>query len=432
MRHPLLASAVALLASATLALPAHAADGEYGNTLTGDWNGARTRLYEQGIDLRADYTGEWLHNTRGGHSHATAYADQIHVGATFDFARLWGWTGASLHADITNRNGSQLDAKAGLDTLLESHEIYGAGNVTRLVRFYLEQQLWGGLVDLKYGRMDLNGDFFPLSCDFENLSFCGSLPGYITQGWNSWPVSQTGGVIRLHPASAWYAKVGAFDVNPNNADPSQGLKLSVPGHSRGTLVVGEAGWDTALDSDSHALPGSWRVGAWRNSASYPDLLLDVNGQPQVLTGAAALERGSTHGAYAMVNQQVTRNTAGGGLTLFGNLVRADEHTDATDRMVSIGMLYDAPFASRPHDRIGFVVGRNHVSDALADRARIANANGLGPMPVNGNETVTELNYSAQVIPGLSLMPSVQYIHHPGGDADNGDATVFGLRVSATF
>ena len=65
--------------------------------------------------------------------------------------------------------------------MLESHEIYGAGKVTRLTRFYLEQQLWGGLVDLKYGRMDLNGDFYPLSCDFENLSFCGSLPGYITK-----------------------------------------------------------------------------------------------------------------------------------------------------------------------------------------------------------------------------------------------------------
>lgn len=432
MRHHLLATAIGLLATATLAAPVHAADTDYSNTLTDDWQGARTRLHDQGIDLHADYTGEWLHNSTGGTRHATAYADQIHVGATFDFARLWGWTGASLHADITNRNGTQLDQKAGLGTLLESHEIYGAGNVTRLVRFYLEQQLWDGLVDLKYGRMDLNGDFYPLACDFENLSFCGSLPGYITQGWNSWPVSQTGGLIRLHPASAWYAKIGAFDVNPNNADPSQGLKLSVPGNSRGTLMIGEVGWDTALDAGSTALPGSWRIGGWRNSASSPDLLLDVNGQPQVLSSAAAMQRDSTSGGYAMVNQQVTRNAAGGGLTLFGNVVQADAHTDSTDQMLSVGMLYRAPFASRAHDRIGFVVGRNHVSDRLADAARIANANGLGPQPLLGNEYVTELNYSAQIMPGISLMPSVQYIHHPGGNAQNGNATVLGVRVTATF
>lgn len=431
MRPHLLATAVGLLAAA-LATSARADDSYAAHTLSGDWGGARTRLHDRGIDLSADYVGEWLHNTSGGTRHASAYADQIHLGAAFDFDRLWGWRGASLHVDITNRNGHQLDQRAGLGTLLETHEIYGAGNVTRLTRFFLEQQLWDGLLDLKYGRMDINEDFYSLSCDFENLSFCGSLPGYITQGWYSWPVSQTGGVIRLHPASAWYVKVGAFDVNANNALPSQGLKLAVPGQSQGTLVIGEAGWDTALDAGSHALPGSWRIGAWRNSASYPDLLLDVHGQPQVLTGADALQRDHTSGTYALVTQQITRNAAGGGLSLFGNWVDADAHTDRTDQMISVGLFYAAPFASRPHDRIGLAFGRNRVSDRVARAARLANAAGLGPRPVPGSEYVTELNYQLQVAPGFALMPSVQYVRHPGGDTGAGSATVLGLRVAATF
>ena len=125
------AALAACLALGTTAC-AHAS-GE--NTLTGDWHGARTRLHEQGIDLSADYVGEWLRNTTGGTRDATAYADQIHLGAAFDFDKLWGWRGGSLHVDITNRNGHQLDARAGLGTLLETHEIYGAGNVTRLTRF---------------------------------------------------------------------------------------------------------------------------------------------------------------------------------------------------------------------------------------------------------------------------------------------------------
>ena len=422
------AALAACLALGTTAC-AHAS-GE--NTLTGDWHGARTRLHEQGIDLSADYVGEWLRNTTGGTRDATAYADQIHLGAAFDFDKLWGWRGGSLHVDITNRNGHQLDARAGLGTLLETHEIYGAGNVTRLTRFYLEQQFWQGRLDIKAGRMDLNADFYPLSCDFENLSFCGSLPGYITSGWYSWPVSQLGGVIRLNPASAWYVRVGAFDVNPRNADPSQGLKLGTPGRSTGTLVVGEAGWDTALDAGSHVLPGSWRIGAWRNSASAPDLLLDVNGAPHVLTGADTLQRGSTQGSYALVKQQLTRNAAGGGLTVFGNLVRADADTDRVDRMVSLGLLYQGPFAARPHDRIGLAWGQNRFSGGAVEAARLANANGIGPVAVPGSESVLELNYSAEVVPGLSLMPSIQRVRHPGGNPDVGSATVLGLRVAAAF
>ena len=132
-----------------------------------------------------------------------------------------------------------------------------------------------------------------------------------------------------------------------------------------------------------------------------------------------MQRDSTSGVYAMVNQQVTRNAAGGGLTLFGNLVQADAHRH-TDQMFIRDMLRAPPFSSRP------------VSDRLADAARIAHANGLGSPPVRGSEFVTELNYSAQIVPGLALMPSVQYIHHPGGNARNGNATVLGLRVTATF
>src|SRR5690242_10992729 len=122
MRPYLLATTAGLLVAA-LATSAHADNGYVTHTLSGDWGGARSRLHERGIDLGADYVGEWLHNTTGGVRHATAYADQIHLGASFDFARLWGWHGASLQVDITNRNGNQLDQRAGLGTLLETHEI---------------------------------------------------------------------------------------------------------------------------------------------------------------------------------------------------------------------------------------------------------------------------------------------------------------------
>nr|WP_275126879.1 carbohydrate porin [Xanthomonas arboricola] len=43
----------------------------------------------------------------------------------------------------------------------------------------------------------------------------------------------------------------------------------------------------------------------------------------------------------------------------------------------------------------------------------------------------ELNYNIAVSRGIEVMPSVQYIRHPGGlDGDN--ATIVGLQVSLNF
>lgn len=410
-----------------------AADQDYANTtLTGDWHGARQRLYDQGIDIGVDYLGEFAHNSSGGIRQTDAYADQIHIHAAFDFQKLWGWTGSSLHIDLNDRNGSQIDAKAHLGTLLESQEIYGGGNITRITRFYLQQSLWNDLVDLKFGRMDIGGDFFPFACDFQNLNFCGALPGWISKGVEAWPLAQTGGVIAINPSPAWTIKFGGFEVNPNNAATSQGLKLSPSGPSIGTLMLAELDWRTHLGGAQNGLPGIWRFGGWRNTARYQDVFLSVDGAQQLLGSDSAALQSSVSGSYFMGQQQLTRQAAGGGLSVFGNVVQADPHTDLVDQMISVGLLYDGPFAARPNDRLGFAIGRDRVSSRVANAEHLVTQAGLGPVPVQGYEYITELNYQFQLGHGLALMPNVQYIRHPGGTSASHDAAVWGLRAVAKF
>lgn len=411
-------------------------DPDYANTtLTGDWGGARQHLYDQGVDLGVDYLGEFAHNTSGGDRQTDAYADQIHVHAAFDFQKLFGWTGGSLHIDINDRNGTQIDQKAKLGTLLESQEIYGGGNVTRLTRFYLQQALWDDLVDLKFGRMDIGVDFFPFACSFQNLNFCGALPGWISKGVDAWPLAQTGGVIGINPSPAWSIKLGGFQVNPNNASTSQGLKLTTSGPNTGTLMLAEVDWRTnlAIGQNGQSLPGTWRIGGWRNTAQYQDVYLSVPNVQELLGTDTPLLQSSVSGSYFMGQQQITQNAAGGGLSLFANVVQADPHTDLVDQMLSVGLLYNAPFASRPDDHFGFALGRNRVSSEVVNAERLVNDNGLGPVPVQGGfEYITELDYQFQVWHGLALMPNVQHIVHPGGTSANHNATVLGLRLKATF
>ncbi len=429
MRNKSLVMFGVIIGLASASATAIAKDVDYSSNLTGNWGGARQQLHDRGIDLGADYVGEFAYNTSGGLRHTQAYADQFHISGVFDFDRLFGWRGGSLHVDVINRNGELLNDKAGLGTygVTQVNEIYGTGNITRLFNFYLEQSLWDDKALVKLGRMGVGVDFFPFSCDFQNLVFCGDLPSYITQGMMDWPLSQIGATVTINPSKEWYFKVGGYEVNPNNALTSNGLRLFPRGDRVGTLTMVEAGINTTLGSGDTQLPGHWRIGGWYNTADFPDLLLDVNGMPQVLTGAPAMMVHSITGYYAMAQQQVTSK-----LTLFGNFIQADSKTDPVSQIAQVGMLYNALFASRPNDTLGLAVGRQRGSDRVATSERIMNANGLGPVPVQGSEYLLVINYKARVYHGISLMPNLQYIHHPGGASANSNVTVLGLQLGITF
>jgi porin len=398
----LLVSAVA----AFCAIQARADDtGGFDDRITGDWRGLRSSLSDGGVNLSLGYVGEWVHNASGGERSTAAYADQIAFGADLDFATLFGWEGGSFHVIVTDRNGPQLDAKAGLATVLETHEIYGRGHYTRLTRFYLQQQLFGEVVTFKVGRGDV--DFFPFSCDFINISFCGALPGYHSNGWYTWPIGQYFANVTIKPRAGLYLKAGANDVNPRNLEGDQGLRLHTRDHpQRGTLSNFEAGWLSAFGGE---LSGSYRIGYWRNSTRYPDLSLTEAGAPVM--------RDSSAGYYALVQQQLTSDGMARGLGVFANFSHSDGDVNKVDRLLSLGLWYSGVVPARPQDRLGLAVGHSRVSKRLR---------GFGA------EKPVELNYSYAGPRGFVLMPSLQYVRNAGGRGDADDIWIFGLKLSASF
>ncbi len=357
---------------------------------------------------------------------SSAYADQIALGVDTDLQTLVGWPGASLHVLATNRNGPQLDARAGLGTLLETHEIYGRGHYTRLTRFYLQQSLWRGRVILKLGRSDV--DFFPLSCDFINISFCGALPGYHSNGWYTWPIGQYFANVALRPTSTAYLKVGANDVNPRNLEGSQGLHLRTPQDAHdGTLWNAEAGWLPRLGG---RLDGAYRVGAWRNSTDQADLLNDQQGRPRPISGGAPLMHGRSDGYYAMADQQIWSSDDGRAVTLFANFSRSDPSVDRVDRVISLGVWWRGPFVGRPADRLGLAIGQNRVGAPAREAERLGGSASAEQEPLPRHEVPVELNYQFAVLRGVQLMPSVQHVRHPGGRGDRAGVLIWGVKLSA--
>ena len=400
--------------------------------LLGDFGGARTRLYQRGIDLQLSYFAEPAYNVSGGTAHLLRSAGQITMGATLNLERLWHWPKATFQLTLTDRNGNNLTSEAQLDTLMQVQEVYGRGNILRLTEMSYQQVFFGDVLDIKLGRLGVGGSFYGWSCQFMNLSFCGQLPGNIVATWYNWPVSQWGARVRVALTEDVQLKAGIYQINPSYLENENGLALNPKG-TIGALIPVELDWSPKFGAER--LPGTYVLGGWQDTANQPDVFLAANYQPQVLSpGVPPLERSGEHGFYLNAQQQVTSvdDDVSRGLSLFVNYVHADPNTATILELFSAGLFFQGPLAARPRDVLGFAAGWTHVNPRVADGQQLQNAQGSGPaVPVQNAEYPFEVFYNCNLTRWLSVAPVLQYVHRPGG-TDATDVVVVGVNFGITF
>ena len=183
------------------------------------------------------------------------------------------------------------------------------------------------------------------------------------------------------------------------------------------------------------LDGSYKFGAWYNSSKAPDIVDNTNGQPLALDGGQPLMHNGQYGAYINFLQRLTSPLFAGskrGVSVFFNATFADRQTATLDNQIAAGVFYTGPFASRPADKIGLAIGRTHVNSRIAGIESQQNAAGLGPVGVQSSEYVGEIFYSVHPTKWLELRPNIQYVHQPGGIAQDTDDVIGGLRLSVNF
>ncbi len=424
-------AACCLFVCAFTALPVCAAESSY---LLGDWSGERTRLADKGIRLDLGDTSEAAHNFAGGSRHLTRYADQWKFGGILDLDKLWGWRGGTFQIVVTDRNGRNLTADAHLPVYQQVQEVYGRGQTWHLTVFALNQTFLDGKLEWNIGRLPVGSDFDSFSCDFQNLTFCGSPPGNIAGDyWINWPTSQWATWLKLDITAQTYVKVGAYQLNPNYIDDdwarSNGWKANFPGGTTGALIPLEFGWTPTVNG----LPGSYTFGGWFNNAGGSDIYYDIHKQPIALTGEAPLQDSSRYGGYLGLQQQVSGTPNENGVTVFANATMTDIKTSPTDRQFALGAEYKAPF-DRANDMIGLAFGATHGSNRLASYQRLYNQLNPGAaVPVqDGYEYAAELFYNWAPIPSINLRPNLQYMIHPGGTSQNNNVFVLGLKTVIAF
>ena len=433
-------AALSLGATSGYAADAFSADSQW---MTGDWGGERTRLIEQGIDIKMDYVGEVGANLHGGYNdHKTArYSDQFGLGAALDLQKLLGWDNTQAKIQITNRNGQSIsndrvgDPRAG--TLSSSQEVYGRGHMVRLTQLYIQHQLFDGKLDVKAGYFGEGEDFNTFACDFQNLAFCGSQVGnWATNIWYNWPVSQAALRVKYNLTPELYAQIGAYNQNPSQLEHGNGFKLSGSG-TKGTVLPVELVWSPKVDG----LPGEYRVGYYKSTAPADDLREDINGRDAATTGERYRVHNSKHGYWLVAQQQLTRHNgdASRGLNVAVNATFHDKATNIVDNYQSLMFVYKGPFDARPKDDVGIGFARIHVNDEVKKNAELANA-AIGvtdyndPLysPLRSTEYNYEINYGFHVTNWLTVRPNLQYITHPGGVDQVDNALVAGLKIQSVF
>ena len=427
--------ALGLGASSVYADEAFSADSKW---MTGDWGGERTKLIEQGIDIKADYVGEVGANLHGGYNDdkTARYSDQFGLGVALDLQKLWGWDNTQAKIQLTNRNGQNIsndrvgDPRAG--TLSSSQEVYGRGHMVRLTQLWIQHQFLDGKLDVKAGYFGEGEDFNTFPCEFQNLAFCGSQVGnWATNVWYNWPVSQAALRVKYNITPELYAQIGAYNQNPSQLEHGNGFKLSGSG-TKGTVLPVELVWSPKVND----LPGEYRVGYYKSTAPADDVKVNI-----INDGEDYRVRDSKHGYWFVVQQQLTSHNgdASRGLHIAANATFHDKQTNIVDNYQSLMFVYKGPFDARPKDDIGIGAARIHVNDDVKKSAELINAS-IGatdysdPLytPLRNTEYNYELNYGFHVTNWLTVRPNLQYITHPGGVDQVDNALVAGLKIQSTF
>jgi len=398
-----------------------------------DWDGLRSELREDGIDLRVGYTSETATNVRGGDKDLWRYADQWTFAATLDLHKLLEIDHAQFKIAVIDRNGRNLSADANLDDLQQVQEIYGDKETWYLTQFWYDQKYLDGMLDWKVGRLSEGEDFAAFSCEFMNFTFCGAAPGNgVGSYWYNWPVSQWGTRVKVSVPGFGYVQLGAFEVNPSYLMTRYSLDLGDPPGATGMLAPVEIGW---LPTIGRGLDGSYKLGAWYNSSRVPDVVDNTNGLPLAIAGGEPLMRHGEYGGYFNFLQRLTAPLTGAskqGVSVFLNGIYADRRTSTLDSQMAAGVLYTGPIASLREDELGFAIGRTHVNSRVADVEWLQNELGRGPVGVQSAEYVGELFYKIQATRWLDLRPNIQYVRQPGGISNKTSDVVIGLKLSVNL
>jgi porin len=387
-------------------------------------------LKNSGIYLNAGYVNDILANVKGGNTTGATATGDAFVGADFDMNTIAGIPNAAMHVIVDDRTGRNISGLAGTQFGLSGQN--GPSDTIRLSEFSWDQSLFNDHVRLLIGRLNPTAEFATsdLSCNFvSNITCAQPFAWYVNNSGVAYPVSSWGGRITLKPSLPTYLRVGVYQDDPTfNSVNNHGFDLGT-NTSTGVFIPFEIGYQT--DFSSMRYPFKYDIGGYYDTGSY---------SVPPAAGVSDLERRGRTAFYAQLQQTVWRPdpTTNRSLTLLGGvLVNTGGFADYP-LSVYAGAYLRGPFASRPNDAVGFEASYLTINKSVQGQV-IDTFDSLDlTAPNHANEWIFEANYKVAIAPGISLLPTAEYVVHPDEIGFNDPAPgvdhalVVGVQVAINF
>jgi porin len=407
----------------------------------GDPSGVRKRLSDRGITYTVIYTNDVLSNVSGGNKRGTIDQGEFEEQLTVDLNKLVGWKDLTLYSNffqIYNTGRMRRDYVGGINTIAAIE----ATPSIRLSELWLEQKFLDGAASFRFGQLTADNEFFGsdlsnmfLQTDWPTIAAV-NLPG----GGPAYPLSTPGVRLKYDSGKEVSFLLGVFNGDPAGpcaGDPDtcnrNGLnfRLSDP-----AFVIGEIQFHTNQGKEDSGLARTVKIGGWTRLGLFNDQRFANDGT--LLANPAGsgtpLQHRDDYGIYGVIEQQIYRLRGGGpdsGISIFGVASYSPSDRNLIDLQLDGGIIFAGLISQRPDDRFGASVVYSRFSDSVrAFDQDVIDFSGV-PGVVRDYEANLELSYMAQIVPGWTVQPDLQYVWHPNGQAGR-DAKVVGIRTTLKY
>ena len=420
-----------------------------GLPLLADPGGLRAALWERGFKYQMNYLGDLLGNQSGGLRRGTAYSSRLELVLDGDLEKAAGWSGATVHANAYLIGGSGL-SRSYVGNLMTVSNIE-ALPATRLYEAWVEQKLANGEMALRAGQLGADTEF--VTSSYASLLINGTFgwpvihASDLPAGGPSYPLATPGVRLGFYPTDRLSVLVGLYNGDPagsSNPDPQlanrHGLNFRVRDPA---FLISEIQYRYGDDKSPTGLSGTAKLGAWTHFGKFADQRFDAAGRSLADPSSSgdSLQRRGNRGVYGVVDQQIYRlaDDPAKGVGVFARLAGAPSDRNLVDFYADAGVLVSGMIPNRPDDAVSAGVAYARISRAAValDQDMIAVSGISGP--VRSSEILLEATYSAQIAPGWTLQPNVQYVVRPNGGVDPNNparplrnATIVGLRTTFKF
>lgn len=404
LRWPALAAGIALTSAPV------DAEQPFDGTLAGDWGGARTSLLERGVLVEAANTVDLFASLDGGADDESTLSNLFELAVTADMGTLAGLEGGTLFFMGLGTHGDDPGASSGT---AHAPSNLAADDAWRVLEFWYEQSLLGDRAGVLFGIYAVDSEFDAKETAdvFLNGGFGTGLDLSETglNGPSIFPITGLALRGRFQITDELGLRAAIVEGAPGDLDDPTAFEIDLD-DDEGVFTIAELDWQpTGFEFLRFGL------GGWRYTTDFERI--DGRG----------IEDG-TAGIYGFA-EGVIFNEAGTddqGLSGFVRVGRADDAVNRFGSYQGAGLVYTGLFPGRDGDVAGLGISSVDNGDEFVDVVR------AGGGRVERSETVVELTYRADVLPWLSVQPSVQYAMNPDTDPAIDDHLTVALRLGLTF